>query len=222
MIRFKCYLKDIREYEDKTNSNILKLFDKISISNLVTIIKIFNSNFSDEDCYREIDEYLKNEDNSIIDLYDELRNSLLGYEYKINTNNNDNGSEDSEYEDISKYECLTDFYMKLCMQLMSLGVTYQEFWSFTTKEMYQVFYGIQQKMILDYNTKMQIAHTQAGLIGAAVWGKLPDKPPQIDKKEHSLTDFEDDEEIDTPLGRMTRGNYNLYLALEHPELNVKE
>jgi hypothetical protein len=100
------------------------------------------------------------------------------------------------------------------MQLMSLGVTYQEFWSFTTKEMYQVFYGIQQKMILDYNAKMQVAYNQAALIGGAVWGKLPNEAPHIHLTKSNDAYFEADEEIDTPMGRMTRGDYNLYKALE--------
>lgn len=220
MIKTKCYLKDIREYEENTQENILRLFNKISISNMVKILMIFDKNLSEDDCYREIDEYLSNEENDIVGLYNELRDSLLGYKYldEHNTDNNDNDSS----EDINSYKFLSDFYMKLCMQLMSLGVTYQEFWSFTTKEMYQVFYGIQQKMILDYNAKMQVAYNEAALIGGAVWGKLPAEAPHIDLNKNKLNDYDDDEEIDTPLGRMTRGNYNLYLALEHPELTVKE
>lgn len=213
MLINKAYLKDIREYEESTGKNILRLFDKISISNIVKLIKIFNGEISDEECCTLIDDYIKNENKSIIDIYEEMRNALLGYDYngEHNTDNNDNNS----YEDINSYKFLTDFYMKLCMQLMSLGVTYKEFWAFTTKEMYQVFYGIQQKIILDYNKEMQIAYNQAALIGGAVWGKLPSKPPQIGNT-HSDDEsyYEDETIIQTEMGEMTLGDYRLYLALE--------
>lgn len=214
MLINKCYLKDIREYEERTGKNILRLFDKISISNMVTIIGIFNGNLSEDEIYIEIDKYLEN--NSIIDLYDELRNELLGYKYQksSNTDNNDNSTDNSE--DITSYKFLTDFYMKLCMQLMALGITYSEFWTFSTGEMYQVFYGIQQKMVLDYNTSMQIAYNQAALIGSAVWGKLPSSAPRIESNRQD--DFDDDEMIDTPMGQMTRGDYNLYMALEKQDI----
>jgi hypothetical protein len=76
MIKFKCYLADIREYEENTNENILRLFDKISISNMVKLLMIFNKDLDEDTCYSEIAEYLSKEGNSIVQLYDDIRDAL--------------------------------------------------------------------------------------------------------------------------------------------------
>ena len=208
MLVNKCYLKDIREYEEKHKINILSLFEKVTFENLIQILNVFYKDLNEEELCQIIDNYLS-EGNGVSDLFIELRNSLLGYDVDKDIKRIKEDEEkdiSGTYEDIKSYKFLSDFYMHLCMQLMSLGMSYSEFWSLTTKEMYQAFEAIQQKMVMDYNREMQVAHTQAALIGGAVWGKLAKEAPHID-----IEDLRDpDELIYTEFGQMTREDYKLY------------
>lgn len=162
---------------------------------------------SEEELCKIIDDYLE-EGHGIGDLFIELRNVLVGYDLEKDEKRQRSDEETDiagTYEDITSYTYLSDFYMHLCMQLMSLGMSYNEFWALTTKEMYQAFEAIQQKMVMDYNREMQYAHTQAALIGGAVWGKLSKEAPHID-----MEDLRDpDEIIETEFGEMTREDYKL-------------
>lgn len=210
MLPNKCYLKDIKEWEEKHQINVLSLFEVNTLENLMLILSIFYKDMPEDDLYQMIDS-LFNSGYGILDLYIELRNVLLGY----TVNKCDNDEEEKEdntgtFEDVRQYRFLSDFYMHLCMQLMSLGMSYSEFWSLTTYDMYKAFDAIQQKMVYDYNRQMQGYHMLAGLIGGGVWGKLPKEAPQI-----NMEDLHDpDEEIDTPLGRMTREDYKNAVALQ--------
>lgn len=199
MLISKCYLKDIREYEELNNKNILDLVNVISVTNMAQLILIFNKKVStEEEACNLIDEYISETEMSLFDIHKELLNALLGYNKTENTKE----QEDAE-NDITEFQLLSDYYMKLCMQLMSIGVTYQEFWNFTTKEMYQVYDAIQQKYVNDFNMEMEKQHIAAGLIAGAVWGKPAKKAPKIE-----LNKNEDlDKEIDTPYGRMTIAAY---------------
>lgn len=174
MLVNKCYLRDIRDFEESTNMNILDLFNCLSFNNLATLIRIFNKGVSEDDAYRMIDNYLEYEKKSPIDAFNEIKEALFGYKIDIEV------EDDKCCEDVTKYNFLSDFYMHLCMQLMSLGISYSEFWSLTTKEMYQVFNAIQRKIINDFNREMQMAYISAGLTGGAIWGKLPNEVPKID------------------------------------------
>lgn len=178
MLVNKCYLKDIREYEENSGTNILRLFDEIRLDNLCTLVMIFNKGLTEMETYELLDRYFEYENKSPLDAFIEIKSALLGYDINEPVDNSE-ADEDECMEDITEYNFLSDFHMKLCMQLMSLGVSYSEFWSLTTKEMYQVFHSIEQKMILEFNRQMNIEHISAGLHGAAVWGKLPKKAPQI-------------------------------------------
>lgn len=211
MLASKCYLKDIREWEEKHQINLLSLFEKVSINNLIGILQVFYKDATDEQFCEMLDNYFINEGHSIDEAFIELRNALLGYkETDKDVNNQEENDVTGSYEDVTQYKFLTDFYMHLGMQLMSMGVTYSEFWSLTTAEMYQVFNAIQQKSIMDFNKNMNEYHILAGLIGAGVWGKLPKDAPHI-----NIEDLQDpDEIINTPLGEMTRADYKSAVALQ--------
>lgn len=210
MLVAKCYLKDIREYEENTGKNLLRLFDNISIRNLVTLLKIFNKGIADGEIYLVIDSYL--DQYGLVEAFEEVKTALLGYKEDEEEQKTQKEEQDIEgtADDVNSYQFLYDYYMHLGMQLMSLGITYTEFWSLTTKEMYQVYEAIQQKMILDFNRQMQIAHISAGLTGGAVWGKLPDKAPRINEEEFR----EEDTVINTKYGEMTLSDYRSLKALE--------
>jgi len=213
MLVNKCYLKDIKEYEESHDVNILTLFEKITFSNLIQILSVFYKNVPEDELYNIVDNYLM-EGHSLEELIVEIRNNLLGYDVERAEQRIDEDETNAiagSYDDIRSYRYLSDFYMHLCMQMLSLGMSYSEFWSLTTKEMYQAFDAIKQKMVLDYNRQMQGYHTLAGLIGGGVWGKLPKEAPQID-----LEDLRDpDEIIQTEFGEMTREDYKSALALNN-------
>ena len=209
----KCYLKDIKDFEERTNINVLSLFESFSISNLILIFSIFYKDMQEQEICEIIDS-LFSEGYTIEKIFIEIRDILLGYKVEDNEIDEEDNIEKPDitgsFEDIRQYKFLSDFYMHLCMQLMSLGMSYSEFWSLTTRDMYKAFDAIQQKMVFDYNRQMQLAHSQAAMIGGAVWGKLDKKAPQIDIEElHNP-----DEIIDTPLGRMTREDYKSAVALQ--------
>ena len=207
MLIGKCYLKDIKEYEEKHRVNILTLFNNISVKNMKELLSIIYRTDDEDLFYNVMDEYI-DEGHGVFDLMTEIKNIILGYdENKVKSLNEEQQKEIKDtYEDVTSYEYLSDFYMHLCMQLMSLGMSYSEFWSLTTKEMYQAFEAIQQKIVMDYNRHMQEYHTLAGLISSGVWGKLPEDAPHID-----IDDTKDPNEIiQTEAGPMTRENYKLY------------
>lgn len=207
MLIRKCYLKDIKEYEEKHRVNILTLFNNISVKNMKEILSIIYRTDDEDLLYNVMDEYI-DEGHGVFDLMTEIKNIVLGYdENKIKNLDEEKQKEIKDtYEDITSYEYLSDFYMHLCMQLMSLGMSYSEFWSLTTKEMYQAFEAIQQKMVMDYNRHMQEYYNLAGLISGGVWGKLPEEVPHID-----IEDIRDPNEIiETEVGPMTREEYKIY------------
>lgn len=206
MIINKCYLKDIRDYEDRTGKNILSLFENYGVTNLIEIMQAMKPDLDEESCIAIIDNHF-NEGGSIEELFIELRNVLVGYE--INGDGLDSKDKNTSVENIEDYKTLTDFYTHLSMQLMALGVSYSEFWSFTTKEMYQVFNAIQQKSVIEFNQKMVEYDILARMTAGANWGKPVDEVPHID-----LDNLKDpEEEIDTPYGVMTRADYKVLLEM---------
>lgn len=209
----KVYIRDIRDWEDTYNKNILRLFDKISSSNIIDIISIINK-CDTETSSKLLDMLL--EEHTILDIYNELRNILLGYKYLDTSEDSEDDSDDKNedtfnnyYDDMKNYTYLSDYYMHVCMQMMSIGLTYNEFWSLCTKEIYQVFNAINQKQILDYNKQIQINYTTAALIGGAVWGKLPDRVPTLDPNSF----IDEDKVISTEYGDMTLRDYKSIIAL---------
>lgn len=210
MLKNKCYLKDIREYEDRTQINVVTFLETFSVDNIIQMLSIIYNNEDIEFICNLIDEYI-DDDHDYYDLYNEVRNILLGYDMNEQGNNtSENNEEASTFEDISSYKFLSDFYMHLCMQLMSLGMSYSEFWSLTTKEMYQAYSAIKQKMVIDYNRDMQNYHTLSLMIGGAVWGKGLKEAPHVDLDSVA---GDPNEYIDTEFGPMTREDYKLYKEL---------
>lgn len=72
--------------------------------------------------------------------------------------------------------------------MMQVGLSYSEFWSMNTKEMYKVFDSLVIKMCNDTNTQLQNSYNLAALVGSAVWGKLPKKVPHVDIPEQHGVD----------------------------------
>ena len=195
MLIKRCYLKDIREYEDNTGQNILRLFDGFCISKLIKVMQIFIKGIDDKTACEMIDDYMESENKGIIEVYNEIRNALLGYDYLKESDEDDKSNiEDlkGSPEDVNTYDLLSDYYAHLCTQMMSLGLTYTEFWSFTTKEMYAVFRGLEQKSKIDFNKQMQINYISSGMFAGAVWGKMPDEAPHM---ELGRTDGKREEDI---------------------------
>lgn len=208
----KVYIKDIRNYEESNNKNILRLFDTISVSNITELLNIFYG-WKEEDACKWLDECFDN-GKSIYNIIDEMRNALLGFEDTENKSNKniEELDENDGYEDLTQYKYLSDWYLKVGMQLMSLGLSYSEFWSLSTSEMYQVYEAIQQKMVMDFNRDMEKQYLSAGLIGGAVWGKLPNEPPKIELEQNKTDDR--DVEINTKYGKMSLADYKSLKALE--------
>lgn len=176
-------LKDIKEYEDSTGANILNFFNDISFSNLIELVKLGNGKCDDELAYEILDNYLKEDGNTLLSGLLEIKEKLLGY-----GDNNEIDENNEDTVDISKYNSLTELYMHFNMQLMSVGLSYSEFWSMNTKEMYNVFNSICVKMQNETNRELSNYHTLAAMIGGAVWGKLQKEPPKVNLTQHQEED----------------------------------
>lgn len=217
MLKNKCYLQSIRKYEDRTQNNVINFLDNFSINNIIQLLCIIYDTENEDEICKIIDSYIS-EDKDLFSLYEEVKDIILGYKSsEVENNTSTENEEPSVIEDVSNYKFLSDFYMHLCMQLMSLGMSYSEFWSLTTKEMYQAYSAIREKELYDMNKSLYLIWLQSGYTGAAFAGKLPKQAPQIDINE--VMNNNEDEIINTPLGEMTRGDWLLYQAMETKELN---
>ena len=165
-------LKDIRDYEDETNESILEYFNNISIFNLLKLVSLGNSRCTLEEASKILDEYL--EEHEFLDAVYEIRDKLIG-----KVRDDDSKEEIADSIDITKYNSLSELYDTYCMQLMSVGFSYSEFWDLSTNTLFKVFNSINIKRENEINQNLQLAHTQAALIGQAVWGKLQRKPPSV-------------------------------------------
>ena len=180
----KFYLKDIKEYEDETGNSILKFFNDIKISNLIELIKLGNNHCEDDIAYRILDYYLSIDGNTILTAILEIKEKLLG----ISGTSDDELVDNNDTIDITKFESLTDLYTHFSMQLMSVGLSYSEFWAMNTNEMYSVFNSICIKMQNETNRELSNYHTLAAMIGGAVWGKLQKEPPRVNLTQHQEED----------------------------------
>lgn len=185
----KFYLKDIKEYEDETGNSILKFFNDIKISNLIELIKLGNNNCEDDVAYRILDYYLSIEGNTILTAILEIKEKLLG----TSETSDDELVDNNDMIDITKFESLTDLYTHFSMQLMSVGLSYSEFWAMNTSEMYSVFNSICIKMQNETNRELSNYHTLAAMIGGAVWGKLQKDAPRVD---FTKNDIEEDNSLE--------------------------
>ena len=161
------YLKDIKKYEDETGNNILNFFNDIRFSYIIDLVRLGNNYCSEEQACNILDEYLENESNSIVSAMLEIKESLIGI-----GDNNDNDVDDNDKIDITSYNSLTDLYTQFGMELMSVGLSYSEFWDMNTKEMYRVFNSICIKIQNETNRELSNYHTLAAMIGGAVWGEM--------------------------------------------------
>lgn len=167
-------LIDIKKYESETGNNILSFFKDIKLSNIVDLIRLGNGYCDEDRAYRILDYYLELEDNTLMSAILEIKEKLLGI-----GNEEDNDVDEEDKIDISKFESLTDLYIHFSMQLMSVGLSYSEFWGMNTKEMYKVFNSIAIKMQNETNRELSNYHVLAAMVGGAVWGKLQKEPPKV-------------------------------------------
>lgn len=168
------YLKDIKKYEDETGNNILSFFNDIKFSNMIDLIRLGNNNCSEEQASKILEEYLAQDNNTILSVMLEIKESLIGI-----GDDNDNDVDDKDKIDITNYSSLTELYNNFNMQLMSVGLSYSEFWAMNTKEMYRVFNSICIKIQNETNRELSNYHTLAAMVGGAVWGKLQKDAPKV-------------------------------------------
>lgn len=179
------YIKRIKEYEHTNNKNILELFSSISINNLLELFNAFYNWDEEKSC-----EFLDNSFEKGIGLYEiyiELKNALLGYKDINNESCREVDEEDEEREDLTQYKYLSDWYLKVGTQLMSMGLTYTEFWNLSTAEMYTVYEAFQTKYINDINKQIELDYIAASMQAAAVWGKPLSEAPKISLKKPEET-----------------------------------
>ena len=194
MLVDKYYVKDIKEFEELTGKSVISILKEQDFDGLVDLIRLgMQSKPTKDKCYDILDQYLL-QGHDLLDVFEEVRQCLFG----------DQMTEEEQEDGINleEFEYLTDAYNKMCFDIMSVGISYNEFWSFSTRDMYDAFNSCAQKIENDINRQLSLAYNSAALIGASVWGKLPKKVPQVDLVDHS------NEIVQTEYGEMTRGEYN--------------
>lgn len=194
MLVDKYYVKDIKEFEELTGKSVISILKEQDFDGLVDLIRLgMPSKPTKDKCYDILDQYLL-QGHDLLDVFEEVRQCLFG----------DQMTEEEQEDGINleEFEYLTDAYNKMCFDIMSVGISYNEFWSFSTRDMYDAFNSCAQKIENDINRQLSLAYNSAALIGASVWGKLPKKVPQVDLVDHS------NEIVQTEYGEMTRGEYN--------------
>ena len=194
MIVEKYYVKDIKEYEESTGKSVISILKDQDFDGLVDLIRLgIPRKPSKDTCYDILDSYLL-QGHDLLDVFEEVRQCLFGDQ--MTEEEQENGI------NLEEFRNLTDAYNKMCFDIMSIGISYNEFWSFSTKDMYDAFNSCTQKMENDINRQLSLAYNSAAMIGASVWGKLPKKVPHVDLVDHS------NEIVNTEYGEMTRGEYN--------------
>ena len=194
MLVDKYYVKDIKEFEELTGKSVISILKEQDFDGLVDLIRLgMQSKPTKDKCYDILDQYLL-QGHDLLEVFEEVRQCLFG----------DQMTEEEQEDGINleEFEYLTDAYNKMCFDIMSVGISYNEFWSFSTRDMYDAFNSCAQKIENDINRQLSLAYNSAALIGASVWGKLPKKVPQVDLVDHS------NEIVQTEYGEMTRGEYN--------------
>ena len=194
MLVDKYYVKDIKEFEELTGKSVISILKEQDFDGLVDLIRLgMPSKPTKDKCYDILDQYLL-QGHDLLEVFEEVRQCLFG----------DQMTEEEQEDGINleEFEYLTDAYNKMCFDIMSVGISYNEFWSFSTRDMYDAFNSCAQKIENDINRQLSLAYNSAALIGASVWGKLPKKVPQVDLVDHS------NEIVQTEYGEMTRGEYN--------------
>lgn len=199
----RVYTGDIRNFEDEYNTNILTWFnDTLDIKKLVDIMIYFNHSNYDNQINR-LKEYIE-EGNTYVDAWLNIMDSFTGR--KVD-------EQDTNSIEASKYDSLTELLYDMCKQMLQLGISYSEFWSMNTKEMYTVAEGLMDKQIDEFNKRQDERYIEAAMIGQAVWGKLK-KPKHIDKEEVSETVYTN------TYGEITRNEYNALVALGWKDTEV--
>ena len=163
-------LKDIRDFEETTGESIIKIYKNFSLENMMTLVKLGNSNCDDTRAGDIIGEYTRL-GYSLDDLYDEIKTGLFGPD--------DDHLDSENYLDLDNFRNFTDLLDTYCMQLWSLGVPYETFWSFNTNNLYKVFNSIQIKRQNEINQQLALSHLAAIQNAQAFAGKLPRKPMQV-------------------------------------------
>ena len=105
--------------------------------------------------------------------------------------------------DVSSKNNLTEVFMDIGMNLMTVGVNYSEFWAMNTVEMHQVFNSLVVKIKTDTDRRLSEYHSLASMVGAAVWGKLPKDAPVMELKDKAL-EGEDDTEFIRNYGNLMK------------------
>lgn len=209
MLVKQFFIKDLKNYEVNTGNSVIKLFNEFDIHNLLVLISLGNGGCGEEAASTILDNYLmQSEDNSLITALQDIRKCLLG-------ENSTDIDDTQEGIDISKYKNITELYNYLCFQLMSVGISWSEFWDMSTTDVYSAFNSINVKTRNEINKELAMYHSLASMVGAAVWGKLGSKVPRIDEEpENRIVKTEEYGDIDLD-------TYNTIMALEALKQNVK-
>lgn len=179
-------LNDIKMYEINNNVSLLDMLNELTINNLVEFIKLGNNKCSDEDAYRLLDVATES-GQGLVDIHAEIRDCLFGRAME----------EDETGVDISKFKSATDIFMDIGMNLTSVGMSFNEFWSMTTIEMHKMFKSIITRIKNDTDRELAIGHTMAAMIGQAVWGKLDKEPPKMNISQYDEEDEDSDMDYET-------------------------
>lgn len=172
----RFYVKDIKMYEEDNDVNLLLHFNDmlkgvyIRMGHLTDFVQIGNGMCTRERACELVDRYLE-EDNTVYDAVNEIKDKLLGYK--------DDGKTNEDDLSVNDYDNFTDMLSEVSMELLKFNVGYSEFWSMTTADMYRMLARLNKNKEDQINEQLQLAYNEALLTAAAVWGKAPNEAPKV-------------------------------------------
>ena len=182
----KFYLKTLVDFEDSTGMSLLTLLSSASMVSCCTFLQLGNPELSEEESCDLYIYYIKNNPDARIEMMKEAREKILGVKQEDKEKYNS-----SDRVELNSMSTLSDLLRKYCSQLMSLGLSYSEFWSMTTDDLYNCFNIFQTRRRNDINQSLWDSYQLALMIAGSVWGKPPKKVPQLkDESKFENEDFE--------------------------------
>lgn len=176
----KFIVKDIKNFEEENDVSVLSMLCSMSVNSIVELIAIGNS-CSKERSAEILDDYLaENDENDLTTALKVIQEELLGIK------DENDCDELEETEETDEYETMTDLLNLYCCRMMSLGLTYSEFWSLSTKEIYNIFKTYVIKIEDEMNKSLAEAYNAAALTGAAFAGALPKEVPTVKLTEKKI------------------------------------
>lgn len=163
-------LIDIKDYEFKSKKSVIDMLGSLKLKDLIELVQLGNNGMSFDMAKDVVMDYLR--DNELTSLIDEIRDKLFPV----------SRSQEQTSKDIKPYKNLTALYRELGQSIRENGVSYSDFWSMTTEDIFEELDLLEEHMINKKQDEVNLAHLTGAFVGMALAGKLEAEPPKVSRK----------------------------------------